>query len=310
MDCNTPRTRFPVARAQRRSLIRAAVLAAVMPALAASAHAGNLFLTHESIAIQGSGGSGGTGTSASDMIYNQYTSSDGWGWAGGAGGVQGDSATTNTGGYSTPANETFGFNVGSVVDSLNATYGAGNWTIANPTLAFASSYSKQNNSRFGLGSGNFDIYWIANDNWAQSKGTPADRQLNPVYATSEPELSAWAGSDSLLGAESFTVPQGGSGYVNLSYSLASNAPFVSDILTASAGSDPNASLYLMSTSDPLGMIIFTGGQSQPLPTLSFDVVAVPEPASWVLGLVGAGGLGLFRFGGSKGARRRSPAETT
>jgi hypothetical protein len=260
-----------------------------------AASAGSLVLAHTGVSIAGTGGSGGSGTSASDMIYNQYTSSDGWGWAGGAGGVQGGSATTNTGGHSTSANETFGFNIGSTIDALNAAYGTGNWTVANPTLTFNSSYSVQNNSRFGIGSGNFDIYWVANDNWAQSKGTPTDRQSNPVYASSEPVLQSWAGSDSLLGSEIFTVPTGGLGYVALSYNLASDPSFVNDIVSASASSDPKLSLYLMGMSDTLGMIIFTGGQSQSLPTLSFDVVsttAVPEPVSWAIASVGAIGLWL------------------
>ena len=49
----------------------------------------------------------------------------------------------------------------------------------------------------------------------------------------------------------------------------------------------------MATSNTIGMIIFTGGQSQMLPTLSFDVVsvpAVPEPST--TGLLALSGLGL------------------
>ena len=261
--------------------------AAILPALASGG-----VLTTESFQIQSSGGSGGSGASTSDMIYNQYTTSDGWGWAGGAGGVQGSNTVTNTGGGSIPANETFKFNVGSTIDALNTTYGAGNWTISNAKLAFASSYSVQNNSRFGRGSGTFDIYWVANDNWAQSKGTqtPPDRQLNPVYATSEAGLSTWAGSDSLLGSNSFSI--GAVGYVNLTYSLDSTSPFLNDIVTATAASNSNTSLYLMATSDTLGMIIFTGGQSQPLPTLSFDVVSVPEPGAFGLLAMSAAALGV------------------
>lgn len=252
-------------------------------------------LTHESISIVGSGGLGGAGSTASDMIFSSYSAVDGWGWAGGAGGVQGNLSKTNTGGNALAANEAFSFNIGSIVDSLNTTYGAGNWNVANASLSFTSSYSVQNNSRFGIGSGTFDIYWMGNDDWAQSKGTPTDRQLNPVYASNAAALQSWAGSTALLGSETFTVPAGGSGYVNLSYSLASDSSFFADILSASAtGTNKETSFYLMSTADTLGMIIFTGGQGQALPTLSFDVVSVtpvPEAESIAMLLAGLGVIG-------------------
>ncbi|MFQ6404392.1 PEP-CTERM sorting domain-containing protein [Methylophilus sp. 'Pure River'] len=252
-------------------------------------------LTHESISIVGSGGLGGAGSTASDMIFSSYSAVDGWGWAGGAGGVQGNLSKTNTGGNALAANEAFSFNIGSIVESLNTTYGAGNWNVANASLSFTSSYSVQNNSRFGIGSGTFDIYWMGNDDWAQSKGTPTDRQLNPVYASNATALQSWAGSTALLGSETFAVPVGGSGYVSLSYSLASDSSFFADILSASAtGTNKETSFYLMSTADTLGMIIFTGGQGQALPTLSFDVVSVtpvPESESISLLLAGLGVIG-------------------
>ena len=69
-----------------------------------------------------------------------------------------------------------------------------------------------------------------------------------------------------------------------------------DVTSASAASDPSVSMYLMDTTGPandtLGMIIFTGGQGQPLPTLSFDVVSVPEPATLALLAVAVAGFGI------------------
>lgn len=256
-------------------------------------------LTHVDISISGTGGLGGQGTSASDMVYltfqvDQYGSGDGWGWAGGAGGVQGNSATTKSGGNSSPANEAFSFNLGSQVNSLNQTYGAGKWTIANPTLSFASSYAAQNNSRFGVGAGNFDIYWVGNDSWKQSRGTVDNRELNPIYANSASTLSGWSGSQALLGSETFSGT--GSGYVSLIYSLDPKSALINDIVNADS-TNYAVSLYLMGMSDSLGMIIFTGGQGQALPTLSFDVVNAPTPtpipaAAWLFGsgLMGLAGL--------------------
>ncbi len=208
----------------------------------------------------------------------------------GAGAVQGDLSTTNNGSYAAAANEVFSFNIGATVNTLNAAYGAGNWTIANPALAFSSANAKQNNSRFGVGSGTFSIYWVANNNWAQSAGTSTDRQLNPVYASTAADLLAWAGTVADLGDETLTLPSASDQYLNLSYSFLSSdsnySSFVSAITNPStgAGGYPALSLYLMGTSETIGMVIFTGGQSQNLPTLSFDVVAnvsaTPNPLAF------------------------------
>lgn len=269
-----------------RSTLTGILAAAVFTGLPTQATATPL--TTLNFSIQGTGGLGGTGTSASDMVFQTY-GADGWGWAGGAGGVQGNSAITNTGGSSIPSNEVFQFNLGTYVQTLNSQYGEGAWEITNLKLTFASSYAKQNNSRFGVGSGTFSIYWVENDYWVQSKGTVDDKQLNPIYASSEEELATWAGSTSLLGEEEFLVPAEGGTYVSLTYNLSPTMLMLNDLLTGNS-----LSLYLMGTSDSLGMIIFTGGQGQNLPTISFDVVsAVPEPGITAL-LTGACLL-LLRF---------------
>ena len=244
-----------------------------------------VFLAHVSVSILSSAGGHGSGASTSDMVFASF-GPDGWGWAGGAGGVQGTSALHHNSDGTTSnivaANEVFKFNVGPVVDSLNAQYGAGNWTIANPKLTFASSYAAFPNPRFGQGAGSFAIFWVANNNWAQSAGTPGDTQLNPAYATSKDDLSGWAGDLSLLGREYFANQgieyENGqiTEFVKLAYELAPRRDFVDDILSASAtGSHQTVTLYLMATDPNIGMLIFTGGPGfnpQPLPTLSFDVV--------------------------------------
>jgi hypothetical protein len=276
--------------------IKSAIALAAATAFAATASA--QILTTESFSISsGAGGSGGAQTSCMIM-------SDGSSWSGGAVGVQGASGINNLGANALAANDTFKFNVGSVVDSLNAAYGAGNWTISNPQLAVQYTLYA-NNSRFNAGAGTFNIYWEANDNWSQ--GT-----VNPVYATSESALAAWAGSDALLateyydwstpgytgtladlGTSAWTTDKSGIRQSTISYGLGLNSSFVNDITSATAGSDPNVSLYLMATSDALGMCIFTGGGTT-LPTLTFDVVAVPEPSAMAMTLSGLLGLVAIR----------------
>jgi hypothetical protein len=256
-------------------------------------------LATENIVISsGAGGSGG-GAQTSCMIM-----SDGTSWSGGAVGVQGASSTKVGGGSPLAANVAFKYNVGAVVDSLNTTYGAGNWTIANPTLTFQYTLYA-NNNRFGGGAGTFDIYWVGNDNWSQ--GT-----LNPSYASSQSSLTAWSADNSKLASENYSwstalytglaseattgvwvTDKTGIRQGTLSLGLGLNSSFTSDILSASSSSDPNVSLYLMSTSDTMGMTIFTGG-GQSLPTLSFDVIAVPEPTTIALFSMGFGAIGFLR----------------
>ena len=252
-------------------------------------------LTHVSVANVTSGGSGGSGTYASDMVFATYNATGGgWGWAGGASAVQG-SAATHTGqpggGAIVAANEVFSFNLNSLsttLQTLNATYGTGNWTIANPTFTFESSYAVQNNDRFSVGSGTFSIYWVANNNWYQSQGTQNDPGLNPPYESSAAALTPWAGSLADLGDETFTVPEVESENVSLSYNLLTTDPnyplFVNAIINPTLGGGtlyspfaayPALTLYLMGTDDTLGMLIYTGGpggNSEPPPTLAFDVV--------------------------------------
>jgi len=219
-------------------------------------------------------------SNTSDMVfatYNNDSHNDGWAWSGGAGGVQGANALHyNTNGSTNAvvaANEVFGFDIGSTVDSLNAQFGAGYWTIANPTLTFTSSYSIQRSSRFAQGAGGFAIYWAANNNWFQSSTVQSD---NPVYATSQAGLLPWAGQTALVGSGYFT--NSGSGAVNLSYNLSLDPNFVNAILAASAanGSNQSVTLYLMATDSDIGMFIYTGGPGdshpEPTPTLSFEVV--------------------------------------
>ncbi len=227
------------------------------------------------------------------MIFSNGTS-----WSGGAVGVQGSASLKAGGGSALAANVTLKFNIGSFVESLNSAYGLGNWAVSNVKLSFQYTLYA-NNTRFNSGAGTFDIYWVANDSWVQGTSSPA-------YATTSTSLSNWSGEQALLASEYYdwTTPgytgtatdltsgqwatdSSGTRQSTLSYDLGSNASFLGDILTASSSGDSNISLYLMSTSDTTGITIFTGGGTS-LPTLTFDVVSVPEPGAGTMILLGAG----------------------
>lgn len=242
------------------------------------------------------GGGGQTGAAAG---MTGMVMSNGDSWSGGAAGVQGGGATNLLGENPVAANVVFKFDLGSFVSSMNVAYGVGNWTVENIRLTFQYTLYA-NNTRFGGGAGNFDVFWIANDSWVQGSD-------KPIFSTDAAGLLGWAGDQSLLAREyyswststyagtvtdltSWTTDKTGDRQGLLTVELGADSKLMEDITTTNGGG--KISLYLMAVSDTLGMTIFTGGATT-LPTFSFDVTAIPEPR--VLGLVVFAGLG-FLFG--------------
>lgn len=281
--------------------------AAITVAGATSAYAG--LLTTESFSLPY-----GPGNAAAapymDMVLNTLPLST---WSEkGAVGLQGPNAfNPNDPGNATAASiVAFKFNIGATVDYLNATYGAGNWTITAPAVTLQYTYYA-NNGVFGGGAGTFETYWVANDSWAFNGSTSGGNATyntmkyvagtDPVYATSGSSLLAWAGTEADLGSttynwlspannpnySSWSTDKTGANQGLLTDTLTADPLLVNDIAAASAAANPNLSLYLIPTSSTLGLCIFTGGGSSE-PTLSFDVVSVPEPT--FTGLAAIGGI--------------------
>lgn len=234
-----------------------------------------------------------------DMIVNTSPITT---WAEkGAVGLQGSQAQFPSGNtfVNTPASTVaIKFNIGSTIDSLNATYGAGKWSIASPKLTLQYTYYSNNNI-FGGGAGSFETYWVANDTWAFGNGGASGNAYgdsnyvngtDPAYATSAAALSTWSISQADLGLTTYNWLSPASNPNYSSWSTAKTGPnqglltdtlstdplLVNDVTSATSGSDPNLSLYLIPNSSTLGLTIFTGSGNQ-TPELSFDVVSVPEP---------------------------------
>ncbi len=280
----------------RKPAVLMCILAVVwlMPALAQSQ-----VLDHKTFSIISGAGQTGEGRYTGDMFYdpNALSAGDECSWSGGATGVQGGSSQTCYSRlaapvYAVPANVTFKFDVGATVDALNAQYGAGNWTIANPTL-YLQYTLYANNNRFGSGAGTFDIFWVANDAWYQDNTNCSN---NPLFASTAAGLVTWSGGQALLTSVSYpwstpnytgtyndlgkqnvwATDKGGARQSTATYSLALDPSLITDVLSATAANNPYVSLYLMATSTTMGITIFTGGGSV-LPSFSFDVVRATAP---------------------------------
>jgi hypothetical protein len=257
-------------------------------------------LTTESFSLPGAA----RNTSAApfeDMVVNTSPVTA-WG-ARGAVGLQGSQAVFLNGSdfVNVPASTVaFKFTIGSAVDTLNATYGAGHWTIANPRLTFQYTYYAEK-PIFGGGAGTFETFWVAKDDWAFGNGGASGNALgsstyvpgtDPVYDTDAATLRAWAGQAADLGSTTYNwlsptdnpnytgwvTDKSGANQGLLTANLAADPLLARDITSATAAADPNLSLYLMPTSDTLGLTIFDGGGTT-TPQLTFDVVTTPEPAT-------------------------------
>jgi autotransporter-associated beta strand protein len=233
-------------------------------------------------------------------------------WAeSGADGLQGAQSIhpSGSGFVNTPASTlAFKFNVGAIVDSLNATYGAGHWTIAQPTLSFQYTYYA-NNAIFGGGAGSFETYWVANDSWSFGNGAPATQEpyadnlydavpgTDAAYAANKTDLASWAGSLADLGSTNYNwlgpsdnpnyfawkTAKSGPNQGMLTTNLSADPLLINDVTSATAGSNPNVSLYLIPNSPTLGLTIFTGG-GDVTPTFSFNVFSTTvshASSTWV-----------------------------
>jgi len=236
----------------------------------------------------------------------------------GAIGLQGDESEFYNGSNyvsEPPSIVAFKFNIGSTIDSLNATYGAGNWTIANPTITMQYTYYA-NNSIFGGGAGSFETYVVQNNSWYFSNSGNGSAGSfygyvageDPAYATTPSTLLTWSDGQADLGSTTYNwlsptdnpnypgwiTEKSGPNQGILTDSLTLDPLLISDVTSASAAANanPNVSFYMIPNDDTLGLTIFTGGGSV-TPAFNFDVVSVvPEPAS--IAILAAAGIPLLR----------------
>lgn len=164
------------------------------------------------------------------------------------------------------------FNAASAVSQFDAMFGAGNWTLLSARLSLQ-EVAAPNNPIFNRGIGQFDITWIANDDWSEGPGSPGDaepatgNQIGYNYGLSILNSA----NDELLG-----IHQNAGTSTRQNFGLALSGGFRTDLLAAGV-----VSLYLSAVESGVG---FTFNSSttpvQNRPQLILE--AVPEPGTALL----------------------------
>jgi hypothetical protein len=175
------------------------------------------------------------------------------------------------------------FNLSSAKTSFDAALGAGHWTLQSVALQLTAATAKASIFDPSAG-GKVAVSWMANSSWVEGTGKPISPGSTGLTFISLPSfLSA---SDQSMGMFTYS-----GGISTSTYSLAVSPGLVGKATTGSL-----ASLHLSAADAKVSGVFnshsFTISTDRPLLTLT--AVAVPEPASWVLGVLGITGLAIAR----------------
>jgi len=184
---------------------------------------------------------------------------------GAAGGLAVSGAgAVNAGGEQMGLLDTFiRFDSASAVTDLDSALGS-SWRITSVVLRVVEQ-GEPNNTIFNRGVGQFEVRWIARDDWEEGTGNPRLPSTDGV---------TWNDVPSLLGAADETLGvfwnAGADGELTFSLSLA--APFVQDL----AAGGP-VSLYLTAADDAIGFTFDSRRNTPPMLTVTAQQVLSPWP---------------------------------
>jgi len=238
----------------------------------------------------------GPGTSTSVLIATEDTYSrqlapnDTHGSAG-ALHVSGSMATNENNQMLGVADSWLRYDTSNAIAQFDSDFGPGNWVIQTVQLSLREQ-AFPNSPNLTRGAGDFEVSWIANDNWTEGFGT-----ANSPETANGNELS-WAygqtlldgNADQSLGIFSSIFETG-----RRNFTLGLDASFVGDV--ESGGND--VTLRLTPADDTIGYTlnsednIFNDNNPDPFltrkPLMIIEAVVIPEPATaLLLGLLGMG----------------------
>ncbi len=176
------------------------------------------------------------------------------------------------------------FDLSSAKTSFDGTFGVGQWVVQSLSLQLTAG--APNNGIFNTSAaGQVSVNWMQNDNWVEGSGTPmAPGGTGITFNTLPSFLSV---GDQSLGSFSFS----GSTTATASYALSVGSGIAADAVAGGLAS------LLLKAGDATMSGQFDSRSFNTVgsrPVLSVTAVAVPEPATWILGTLGVSGLTLFR----------------
>ena len=173
------------------------------------------------------------------------------------------------------------FDFSGVRSSLDAVYGAGNWSIQSVSLQLTSS--PHNNVIYNdIAAGLFGVSLMQNSSWVEGTGNASNPTSNGITYNTLQNTFINNATDQALGT--FNFP-GGSLGAN-SYSLGLSSGLTTDILAGSI-----ASLRLFAADNQVSYLF--SSRAMPSPNLpQLIITAVPEPGC--LALMGLAGAFLLR----------------
>jgi len=184
------------------------------------------------------------------------------------------------------------FDLSGAANSFNAQFGVGGWALQSVTLQLTAS--PHGNAIFNnVAAGQFNVSLMQNNSWVEGTGTGGKPTTDGISFNSLLSVYVNNAADQGLGTFSFAGTTSGQD----SYGLTLSSGLVSDV---TSGSDASLRLYAADSSVSYLFDSRTGGSSTAdEPTLTMQVVAVPEPGSVALcvaALVVLGLLQAFRRG--------------
>lgn len=200
---------------------------------------------------------------------------------GGGGGLSVSGTTAaNASGQATGAADTFlRFDLSGFVADAAAHFGDLAWFPTHAVLRLTEQ-AAPTHPIFSQGVGQFEVRWIANDQWAEGTGKPQKPTTDGIawqdeFSILDPQADLVLGVYSNVGED-----------VELSFELALPEPIVADI---QAGGD--VSLFLTAVDDAIGFTFNSRSISAPRTPPVLELTAnIPEPTSLALLAVGAAAL--------------------